>query len=219
MNVMAEGGRKGSMKGLFVTFEGIDGSGKSTQIEMLSEDLRKEGIPYILIREPGATAIGEKIRTILLDKANSKMHARTELLLYEAARAQIVEEKIKPELEKGTVVICDRFYDSTVAYQGYARGLELSAIDSLNRWSTDELAPDITFLFDLSEEEAYRRRNGREGAEDRLEAEGLAFMKKVRDGYLELAKKEKRIQCISAMDAPEEIYRKVRHAVWEVLGR
>ena len=216
---MVEGGRRESMKGLFVTFEGIDGSGKSTQIEMLSEDLRKEGIPYILIREPGATAIGEKIRTILLDKANSKMHARTELLLYEAARAQIVEEKIKPELEKGTVVICDRFYDSTVAYQGYARGLELSAIDSLNRWSTDELAPDITFLFDLSEEEAYRRRNGREGAEDRLEAEGLAFMKKVRDGYLELAKKEKRIQCISALDAPKEIYRKVRLAVWEVLGR
>ncbi|MBO4686980.1 MAG: dTMP kinase, partial [Clostridiales bacterium] len=156
------------MKGLFVTFEGIDGSGKSTQISMLSEDLKKKGIPFILIREPGATPIGEKIRTILLDKANSKMHARTELLLYEAARAQIVEERIRPELEKGTVVICDRFYDSTVAYQGYARGLDLDAIGYLNRWSTDELKPDITFLFDLPEEVAYQRRNGREGAEDRL---------------------------------------------------
>ncbi|MBR3057304.1 MAG: dTMP kinase [Clostridiales bacterium] len=207
------------MKGLFVTFEGIDGSGKSTQISMLSEDLKKEGIPFILIREPGATPIGEKIRTILLDKANSKMHARTELLLYEAARAQIVEERIRPELEKGTVVICDRFYDSTVAYQGYARGLDLDAIGYLNRWSTDDLKPDITFLFDLPEEVAYQRRNGREGAEDRLEAEGLAFMKKVRDGYLEMAKAEKRIHCICALDEPEKIYEKVRLAVWEVLRR
>jgi len=205
------------MKGLFVTFEGIDGSGKSTQIEMLSEDLRKEGIPFILIREPGATQIGEKIRTILLDKANSGMHARTELLLYEAARAQIVEERIRPELEKGTVVICDRFFDSTVAYQGYARGLDLEAIGFLNRWSTSDLSPDITFLFDLPEEEAYRRRNGRGGAEDRLEAEGLLFMKKVREGYLELSRKEKRIKCISAMDAPDKIYEKVHQAVWEVL--
>ena len=100
------------MKGLFITFEGIDGCGKTTQIEMLSSDLQKEGIPFVLIREPGGTSIGEKIRTILLDKANSGMDERTELLLYEAARAQIVKEKIIPELESGKVVICDRFYDS-----------------------------------------------------------------------------------------------------------
>ena len=133
------------MKGLFVTFEGIDGSGKSTQISMLSEELTNEGIPFVLIREPGATSIGEKIRTILLDKENSKMHARTELLLYEAARAQIVEERIRPDLEAGKVVICDRFYDSTVAYQGYAIGLSLDAIGYLNDWSTGGLAVN-TFL-------------------------------------------------------------------------
>ena len=99
------------MKGLFVTFEGIDGCGKTTQIEKLSSELESSGIPYVLIREPGGTEIGEKIRTILLDKANSRMHARTELLLYEAARAQIVEERILPEIKEGKVVICDRFFD------------------------------------------------------------------------------------------------------------
>lgn len=205
------------MKGLFVTFEGIDGSGKSTQIEMLSSDLEKAGIPYVLIREPGGTDIGEKIRTILLDKANSKMNARTELLLYEAARAQIVEEKIKPALEAGNVVICDRFFDSTVAYQGYARGLGLEAVDFLNKWSTSGLAPDITFLFDLSEEVAYRRRHGRGGEEDRLEAEGLNFMKKVREGYLAQSREEARIRVIDAQETPENIYEKIKLAVWEVL--
>ncbi|MBP5493307.1 MAG: dTMP kinase [Clostridiales bacterium] len=207
------------MKGLFITFEGIDGSGKSTQIEKLSCDLQNAGISYVLIREPGGTAIGEKIRTILLDKANDRMHARTELLLYEAARAQIVEERIRPELEAGKVVICDRFFDSTVAYQGYARGLDLDAIRYLNNWSTANLAPDITFLFDLDEETAYRRRHGRDGEEDRLEAEGLSFMKKVRDGYLALSKEEKRIKVVSALDTPDVIYEKIRNAVWEVLGR
>lgn len=203
------------MSGLFVTFEGIDGSGKSTQIEMLSSDLEKAGKPFLLIREPGGTEIGEKIRTILLDKANSKMTARTELLLYEAARAQIVEEKIRPALEEGKVVICDRFYDSTVAYQGYARGLGLEAVDFLNRWSTAGLAPDITFLFDLDEQVAYQRRNGR-GEEDRLEAEGLLFMKKVREGYLEQSKTEQRIRVIDATKTPEMIYEEIKQAVWEV---
>ena len=206
------------MAGLFVTFEGIDGSGKSTQIKMLSDDLLKKNISFVLIREPGGTSIGEKIRTILLDKENGKMDSRTELLLYEAARAQIVKERIRPELEAGKVVICDRFFDSTVAYQGYARGLALDDIHFLNNWSTAGLAPDITFLFDLDEEEAYRRRHGRSDEEDRLEAEGLAFMKKVRDGYLDLAKSEKRMKVISAQQAPERIYEQIRSAVWEVLG-
>ena len=147
------------MKGLFVTFEGIDGCGKTTQIELLSSDLKAEGIPYILIREPGGTLIGEKIRTILLDKANTGMDERTELLLYEAARAQIVKEKIIPELDAGKVVICDRFFDSTIAYQGYARGLKLQDVDFLNNWSAYGIKPDITFLLDLDEQTAYRRRH------------------------------------------------------------
>ena len=206
------------MSGLFVTFEGIDGSGKSTQIEMLSADLQKAGKAFVLIREPGGTEIGEKIRTILLDKANSKMNARTELLLYEAARAQIVEEKIRPALSEGKVVICDRFFDSTVAYQGYARGLGLEAVDFLNRWSTSGLVPDITFLFDLDEQTAYARRHGR-GEEDRLEAEGLNFMKKVREGYLARSKEEDRIRVIDAQETPDLIYEKIKQAVWEVLER
>lgn len=208
-----------SMSGLFVTFEGIDGCGKTTQIEMLSSDLKDAGIPYILIREPGGTKIGEKIRTILLDKANSCMHSRTELLLYEAARAQIVEEKILPALKEGNVVICDRFFDSTVAYQGFARGLGKDPVDHLNQWSTGGLSPDITFLLDLDEQTAYRRRHGRSDEEDRLEAEGLAFMRKVREGYLKLSENEPRIRVISANDAPELIYKQIRKAVWEVLEK
>ena len=146
------------MKGLFITFEGIDGCGKTTQIEMLSSDLQKEGIPFVLIREPGGTSIGEKIRTILLDKANSGMDERTELLLYEAARAQIVKEKIIPELESGKVVICDRFYDSTIAYQGYARGLDLQEIDFLNNWSAAGIKPDITFPAGLMKKTGSRQK-------------------------------------------------------------
>ena len=210
---------KEEMKGLFVTFEGIDGCGKTTQIELLSSDLKAEGIPYILIREPGGTLIGEKIRTILLDKANTGMDERTELLLYEAARAQIVKEKIIPELEAGKVVICDRFFDSTIAYQGYARGLKLQDVDFLNSWSAYGIKPDITFLLDLDEQMAYRRRHGRSDEEDRLEAEGLLFMKKVRKGYLERSKEDKRFQVLSALDTPEEIYKMIRKTVWEVIGK
>ena len=207
------------MKGLFVTFEGIDGCGKTTQIELLSKDLREAGIPYVLIREPGGTVIGEKIRTILLDKANTGMDERTELLLYEAARAQIVKEKILPELEEGKVVICDRFFDSTVAYQGYARGLNLEDIDFLNNWSAAGIKPDITFLLDLDEKTAYARRHGRSDEEDRLEAEGLSFMKKVRDGYLERSKSEPRFKVIPATQTPEQIYQQIRETVWEVVGK
>ena len=207
------------MKGLFITFEGIDGCGKTTQIELLSKDLEKAGIPYVLIREPGGTVIGEKIRTILLDKANSGMDERTELLLYEAARAQIVKERIIPELNEGKVVICDRFFDSTVAYQGYARGLDLEEIDFLNRWSAAGIVPDITFLLDLDEKTAYQRRHGRSDEEDRLEAEGLLFMKKVRDGYLSRSREEPRFQVLSALQTPEEIYQQIRKTVWEVVGK
>ena len=186
---------------------------------MLSKDLEKEGIPYVLIREPGGTMIGEKIRTILLDKANSGMDERTELLLYEAARAQIVKERIKPELEDGKVVICDRFYDSTIAYQGYARGLDLEEIDFLNNWSAAGIKPDITFLLDLDEKTAYERRHGRSDEEDRLEAEGLLFMKKVRDGYLSRSREDKRFLVLDALKTPDEIYQQIRKAVWEVVKK
>lgn len=205
------------MKGLFVTFEGIDGCGKTTQIVKLSSKLESAGIPYVLIREPGGTEIGEKIRTILLDKANSRMHARTELLLYEAARAQIVEERILPEIKEGKVVICDRFFDSTMAYQGFARGLGQEAVEMLNGFSTAGISPDVTFLLDLDEQTAYARRHGRSDEEDRLEAEGLAFMRKVREGYLAISRNNARIHVIDASSTADEIFQRVKQVVWEVL--
>lgn len=205
------------MKGLFVTFEGIDGCGKTTQIEKLSSELESSGIPYVLIREPGGTEIGEKIRTILLDKANSRMHARTEILLYEAARAQIVEERILPEIKEGKVVICDRFFDSTMAYQGFARGLGQETVEMLNGFSTAGLSPDVTFLLDLDEQTAYERRHGRSDEEDRLEAEGLAFMRKVREGYLAISRNNERIHVIDAASSPDEIFQRVKQVVREVL--
>ena len=203
-------------KGLFVTFEGIDGCGKSTQVTALKDSLEKKGTKVIVIREPGATLIGEKIRSILLDKANSGMSSETELLLYEAARAQIVNEVIRPALKAGKVVICDRFYDSSVAYQGYARGLPLESIDSLNRFAAGGLEPDLTFLLDLPPQAARDRMNIREGSEDRLETEGLVFMEKVRAGYLELAGKHARIITLDAMSPATVLAEYIDRNFWEV---
>lgn len=196
-------------KGLFITFEGIDGCGKSTQIALTESYCKSKGRETLIIREPGGTTVGEKIRTILLDKKNDSMVPMAELLLYEAARAQIVEEKIVPALEAGMVVICDRFFDSTAAYQGYARGLGPELIDELNNIATSGRSPDITFYLDLSPEQALKRRLGRGEEEDRLEALGLSFQEKVRDGYLKWAEGRDRIKIIDASVGPEEISDKV----------
>jgi len=203
--------------GLFVTFEGIDGCGKTTQVTALRDSLEAKGAKVIVIREPGATFIGEKIRSILLDNANSGMSSETEVLLYEAARAQIVSEVIRPALLAGKVVICDRFYDSSVAYQGYARGLPLESIDSLNQFATGGLEPDLTFLLDLPAEAALERMNVREGSHDRLEIEGLGFMEKVRAGYLELAGKHARIIKLDAMSPATVLAEYIDRKFWEVI--
>jgi dTMP kinase len=205
-------------KGLFVTFEGIDGSGKSTQVSALRKSLEDKGTEVVVIREPGATLIGEKIRSILLDKDHSKMSSETELLLYEAARAQIVNEVIRPALQAGKVVICDRFYDSTVAYQGYARGLSLESIDFLNQLATGGLEPDLTFLLDLPAEDAWERMDVREGAQDRLELEGFRFMEKVRAGYLELAGKHARIIKVDALSPATVLAKYIDRKFWEVVN-
>lgn len=205
-------------KGLFVTFEGIDGSGKSTQVSALRKSLEDKGTEVIVIREPGATLIGEKIRSILLDKAHSKMSSETELLLYEAARAQIVYEVIRPALQAGKVVICDRFYDSTVAYQGYARGLSLESIDFLNQLATGGLEPDLTFLMDLPAKDAWERMDVREEAQDRLELEGFSFMEKVRAGYLELAGKHARIIKVDALSPATVLAKYIDRKFWEVVN-
>jgi dTMP kinase len=169
------------------------------------------------VREPGGTVIGEKIRSILLDKENNEMSPAAELLLFEAARAQIVEEKIRPAIEAGTTVICDRFYDSTFAYQGVARSLGEDLVVTLNDIATSGLAPDITFLLDLSVEDAYARRKGRGEADDRMELLGLEFQRNVRNGYLKAADSFDRIHVVDAGRTPEEIFADIKQAVEERL--
>lgn len=202
------------MKGIFITFEGIDGCGKSTQCELLKDYLNEAGKEFIFVREPGGTVIGERIREILLDKKNSQMTARTELLLFEAARAQITDEVIRPALEEGKTVICDRFFDSSSAYQGMARGMGMEFVSGLNMAATGGLAPDITFFFDISAEEALERRGKRGEASDRIELAGLKFQEDVRRGYLELAKSSGgRIVTIDARLGIEEIFGQVKEAL------
>lgn len=203
-------------KGLFITFEGIDGCGKSTQLSLLKEEFVKEGVEFIEVREPGGTAVGEKIRTILLDKKNDSMTRMAELLLFEAARAQITEEVIVPALERGVTVICDRFYDSTSAYQGYANKMGRDLTDFLNLKATNDTSPDITFLLDIDPMTAYERRSGR-GEEDRIELLGLSYQEKVREGYLELAKSEERIMVIDASVAPDVIFKEIHDKIWDLI--
>lgn len=198
-------------RGLFITFEGIDGCGKSTQFQMLKEYLETEGVDFIVVREPGGTVIGEKIREILLNKKNDSMRPLTELLLFEAARAQITEEVIRPALEKGTCVLCDRFFDSTYAYQGYARKLGAEKVLMLNDLATAGLEPDITFLIDIPVSVALERRGIRGEADDRMEALGTAFQEDVRKGYLEAAEKFSRIKVIDGKDEPSVVFEKVKN--------
>ena len=203
-------------KGVFITFEGIDGCGKSTQLALLKEEFDKKGLEYIEVREPGGTVVGEKIRGILLDKKNDSMTRMAELLLFEAARAQITEEVIVPALERGVHVICDRFYDSTSAYQGYANKMGRDLTDFLNLKATNETSPDITFLLDIDPKAAYERRAVR-GEEDRIEMMGLSYQEKVREGYRELARTEERIKVIDAARTPDVIYEDIRNKVWDLI--
>ncbi len=175
-------------KGILITFEGIDGSGKTTQINELIHRLDQRNIEYQLFREPGGTRIGEKIRDILLDKDHSNMLPITELLLYSASRYQLTMRSIIPALNAGKVVICDRFYDSTTAYQGYGRGIDIEFIKRLNAVATKSLIPDKTFILDVSLEERLQRLG--EKNLDRLEQEAIAFHKKVREGFIAMAQEE-----------------------------
>ena len=172
-----------SSKGRLITFEGIDGSGKSTQAHLAADWLRQQGFEVLSLREPGGTAIGESIREILLAKANTAMCMETELLLFAAARAQIIREVIQPALACGTWVICDRFYDSTTAYQGYGRGIDRDMIRQLQAIATGGLRPDKTFLLDVSIPVALKRLAGRPAKADRLDGEDIAFMARTLDGY------------------------------------
>lgn len=175
-------------KGLFITFEGIEGCGKSTQVRMLKEFLVKNGERVFLTREPGGPKIAEEIRKMLLSVNNKEMLPQTEVLLYMASRSQHTGEWIIPELQKGKIVISDRYYDSTFAYQGAARKIDGKLIDTIRRYATFGLVPDITFLVDLPAEIGLSRILAKDA--DRLEQESMEFHKRVRNGFLELAKKE-----------------------------
>mgnify|MGYP000016761435 CR=1 FL=1 len=176
------------VRGAFVTLEGIDGCGKSTQATILAARLQSEGWEVVRLREPGGTVIGEKVRSILLDPANAGMCDRAELLLYEASRVQLVCEVIVPALERGAVVVCDRFHDSTFAYQAGGRGLSEDLVDEANRLGTCGVTPDVTIVLDLDPRVAFARAT--RGGADRLEAEGLAFQERVRAGYARLARRD-----------------------------
>lgn len=199
-------------KGLFITFEGPDGSGKSTQAQSLASRLQEEGYRVLLTREPGGTKLGEAVREILLGKAH-QISQRTEALLYAAARAQHVEEKLIPALARGQIVICDRFVDSSLAYQGYGLGMCLSEINQINSFATGGLKPDLTFLLDLSPQEGLARARQDRGQMDRIEERDLQFHTKVRQGFLELAKQEsQRFRVIQTQDRYKE---EVAASIWE----
>jgi dTMP kinase len=177
---------------MFITFEGIDLSGKSTQIQLLKEYLLKNKKKAISVREPGGTPISEKIRDIILDKEHLKMEYLTEFLLFSSSRHQLTKEIIIPYLRKNYFVISDRYFDSSTAYQGYGGMIDLKIINSINKIASDSLTPDITFLIDISIEECIRRKRLMKKTEDRIEQKRISYYKKVINGYLQIAKNNKR---------------------------
>ncbi len=195
------------MSGLFITLEGLEGSGKTTQQRQVVRNLRDRGLDVILTREPGATRLGKKIRQLLLDPDWDEMTPRAEILLFAADRAQHVEEIVKPALKKGKIVISDRYFDSNLAYQGYGRGLDIEMVRKINLWAVDYLKPDLTFFLDLPVEVGLARARAQTADKlgDRLEREELNFYQQIRAGYLELAKESERFRVIDANRKIEEV--------------
>ncbi len=197
------------MTGKFVTFEGCEGVGKSTQVKKLKEYLVSRGINAVFTREPGGTPISEQIRTIILDPENKSMDDVTELMLYAAARRQHTQEFIKPRLENGETVICDRYIDSTTAYQGYARGLGSETVENLNALAVGDVNIDLTIFLDLSPERAFDRKGGRDEG-DRLENEKMEFHKRVYDGFCKIAEKYPlRVVRVDASGSKQQTHEKI----------
>ena len=207
------------MSGFFITFEGIEGSGKSTQMKLLTKHLRELNYEVVFTKEPGGTKIGEKIRKILLDPIHHKMDDRAEILLYAADRAQHVVETIIPAIEEGKIVISDRYIDSNIAYQGHGRGLDMKMVREINEWVIRDYWPDLTILLDLDVREGLQRARDLtpDKSGDRLERELIEFHERVREAYLEMAEKEDRFKVIYASRAPEEIFQDVLKAIKEEL--
>jgi dTMP kinase len=206
------------MKGRLITFEGIDGCGKTTHSRKLKDYLVKKGYKVLLLREPGGERIAEKIRRILLSDRNKKIAPLTELLLYNASRAQLVETVILPALKDGKIVICDRFYDSTLAYQGYGRGLNKGVIKCLNQIAANGIIPDLTILIDLPPLVALKRKGKAGVIRDRLEQENIDFHKKIRNGYLKLASiNKRRLKVVGARENINDTWSAVKKAVDDFL--
>jgi dTMP kinase len=205
---------------MFITLEGPEGSGKSSQIPALAEWLREQGYDVYTTREPGGTQIGDQIRQVLHDLENTAMHPRTEILLFLAARAQHVEEVMRPKLNNNTIVICDRYADSTLAYQGYGHGVDLDMLRKLLDFSTGGLYPDLTILLDLDVEKGLDRRKQSGGEWNRLDAYTIAFHKRVREGYLTLVANEpQRWRIVDAAQSKEEVQQSLRQTILAELDR
>jgi dTMP kinase len=208
-------------KGIFITIEGPDGSGKTTIINMLAENLQKEGFEVMATREPGGIEIAEQIRQVILDRDNTAMDPRTEALLYAAARRQHLAEKVKPALDNGKIILCDRFVDSSLAYQGYARGLGIDEVYSINQFAIENMMPELTLYFDLAPELGLERINKNKGREvNRLDLENLEFHQKVREGYMILAERfADRIVKIDASRDLETVYEDAEAKIKDLLNK
>ncbi|MBG9446549.1 dTMP kinase [Cytobacillus firmus] len=204
-------------KGKFITVEGPEGAGKTTIIDMLATNLAEEGYQVLQTREPGGIEIAEQIRSVILDKKNTKMDPRTEALLYAAARRQHLAEKVKPALDEGYIILCDRFIDSSLAYQGYARGLGIEEVYSINSFAIEGMMPELTLYFDIDPEAGLDRINQHKGREvNRLDLEKLDFHHKVREGYLKLMELyPERIFKIDASKPLEEVYQQAESKLKE----
>lgn len=203
---------------MFITFEGTEGSGKTSQIRPLAEFLKQHGYDVLTIREPGGTPIGEQIRQVLFSLENTQMNQRTEILLFQASRAQLVEDVISPHLKKGGVVLCDRYADATMAYQGFGYQRDLESLRALIKFATGGLKPDLTVLFDLDVEVGLQRR-ARGGEWNRLDSYETDFYQRVRDGYHQLVQEEpQRWAIVNAAQPPELVQAAVRKIVAERMG-
>ena len=211
---------------MFITFEGIEGSGKTSQIQSVQTRLKQRGYHVVATREPGSSDIGSQIRSILLNSRNKGLDPMAELLLYMADRAQHLNKTVKPALSAGKIILCDRYYDATLAYQGYARGLDINLISQLHRLAFDDLKPDMTILLDLDAETGLARAwrqidtGQRTGTETRFEEEALAFHSRVRSGYLSLAAAEpRRFKIVDASASEEQVAREIITIIENIIGR
>ncbi|RMG66205.1 MAG: dTMP kinase [Calditrichaeota bacterium] len=204
------------MAGKFISFEGLDFCGKSTQVRLLAQRLEKLNVTFQVVREPGGTKISEAIRQILLEPVNGEMHPRAEILLFEAARAQLVHEKLLPWLQGGGFLIADRFFDSTTAYQGYGRNLDIAFVRQLNQFATSHLVPARTFLLDIPAEESERRRRQAGQAGDRMESGDLELYRRIREGFLALAAQEpERFVILNGLLPIDQLH----HQIWAEVSR